>query len=373
MTDQTNLLQLPFIVSSQAQKHITHNEALLKLDALLHLGVEDSGLNATPADPEEGQRHIVGSAPTDAFAGHAGEVAAFQDGAWKFFAPRAGWTAWDKTAQALLVFHDGAWIEVVPPSMPLLGLNATADATNRLSLASAAALFSHDGAGHQLKVNKATSGDTGSLMFQTNWSGRAEMGLAGNDDFAIKVSPDGAAWTTALAINRSNGRVGVGTANPLLRLFVEGSSDSSIGSRSTINTGFAGMNLYDYAGAVAASFQYGNPAASAFTNTLAIATRQASIAMKFYQGGVGAGNERIVMDASARIALVNANVGIGTATPHASAQAEVSSTSRGFLPPRMTETQRNAIASPAVGLMVFNTTGNKPEYWNGTGWIAMSA
>ena len=63
-------------------------------------------------------------------------------------------------------------------------------------------------------------------------------------------------------------------------------------------------------------------------------------------------------------------VGIGTATPAASAQLEVASTTKGFLPPRLTTTQRDAIASPAVGLVVYNTTTNKLNVWNGTAWTA---
>lgn len=53
-----------------------------------------------------------------------------------------------------------------------------------------------------------------------------------------------------------------------------------------------------------------------------------------------------------------------------SAMLEVSATDRGFLPPRLTTAQRDAIASPAVGLVIFNTTTNKHEGYNGT-WNAM--
>ena len=62
-----------------------------------------------------------------------------------------------------------------------------------------------------------------------------------------------------------------------------------------------------------------------------------------------------------------AQVGIGTATPNASAQLELSSTTKGFLPPRMTQLQRDQIPS-VVGLMIYNTTTNKPNYYNGTEW-----
>ena len=68
---------------------------------------------------------------------------------------------------------------------------------------------------------------------------------------------------------------------------------------------------------------------------------------------------------------VNAQVGIGTASPNASAVLEAASTTKGFLPPRMTQDQRNAIVSPAAGLMVWCTNcGASGEFqgYNGTTW-----
>ena len=66
-----------------------------------------------------------------------------------------------------------------------------------------------------------------------------------------------------------------------------------------------------------------------------------------------------------------AQTGIGTTTPDASAQLEVSSTSKGFLPPRMTEEQRDAIVSPAIGLVIYNTTANTLEYKIASGWVSL--
>ena len=67
------------------------------------------------------------------------------------------------------------------------------------------------------------------------------------------------------------------------------------------------------------------------------------------------------------------NVGIGTTTPAASAQLDVSSTSKGFLPPRMTTAERNAITAPSDGLIIFNTTTNSVEIKTNSGWISLSA
>jgi uncharacterized protein (TIGR02145 family) len=70
------------------------------------------------------------------------------------------------------------------------------------------------------------------------------------------------------------------------------------------------------------------------------------------------------------VSFLNAqnSVGIGTNTPHPSAVLDLSSTSKGFLPPKMTTAQRNAIVSPAVGLTIYNITVNCLQWWNGTIW-----
>lgn len=62
------------------------------------------------------------------------------------------------------------------------------------------------------------------------------------------------------------------------------------------------------------------------------------------------------------------SVGIGTSTPHPSAGLDVNFTDKGFLPPRMTNAQRNAIVSPAEGLMIYNTSTQRINYFNGTEW-----
>ncbi len=65
-----------------------------------------------------------------------------------------------------------------------------------------------------------------------------------------------------------------------------------------------------------------------------------------------------------------AQIGIGTSSPDASAKLEISSSTKGFLPPRMTTAQRNAITSPpAEGLMIWNTTNNQLEIYNGSLWV----
>lgn len=221
--ETTSNLSLPYIMPAQAQKHVTHNEAIRALDVMVQLAVLDRDRTEPPAEPAEGDRHIVATGATGAWAGYDGRVAAWQDGGWTFLAPRAGWRA-AVIGERIMAWFDGAnWsaeaeaIDVLQ-DLALLGVNATADATSRLAVNAAATLLSHEGAGHQLKINKAAVDDTGSLLFQTGWSGRAEMGLAGDDDFHVKVSPDGSNWSQALTVDKTTARVGVGTNAPQARV-----------------------------------------------------------------------------------------------------------------------------------------------------------
>ena len=222
--DTTPNLALPYILASQAQKHVTHNEAIRALDALVQISVKDRDLAAPPGAPAEGDRYIVAAASTSAWSGHDGEVAAWQDAAWMFYAPAEGWIAWVADEDALLAFDGADWVTAAAAAalqnVPMLGVNATADTTNRLALASAASLFDHTGAGHQQKINKAAAGDTASQLYQSNASGRAELGLVGDDDFHVKVSADGSAWHEAMVVERSTGRIGLGTNSPTSRVTV---------------------------------------------------------------------------------------------------------------------------------------------------------
>ena len=211
--EQTANLNLPFILPAQAQKHVTHNEALQALDALVQLSVLSRSLTDPPDGPGEGERYLVPDGATGEWAGHSGRITAFLAGAWTLFAPRAGWIAYVEDEALLLGFDGAAWAKAggdrVNPA-DLVGVNTIADATNRLAVKSDAVLLSHDdvtpGSGSiQLKLNKALPGGTSSLLCQTGWSGRAEFGLAGDDDFHLKVSPDGADWTEALRVDRVSG------------------------------------------------------------------------------------------------------------------------------------------------------------------------
>ncbi len=217
--DDTPNLDLPYLMPAQAQKHVTHNEALRQLDAIVQLSVKDRDLTSPPSTPLDGDRYIVADGGEAEWADQDGAVAAYQDGTWTFYSPNEGWLAWIDDEDILLAWDGSSWISAAESTetsgssggsfteTTMLGINATADETNRLSIGSTATLLSHDGAGHQLKINKASDDQTASLVYQSAFSGRAELGLAGHNDFSVKVSNDGATWQDSLVVDRNTGQV----------------------------------------------------------------------------------------------------------------------------------------------------------------------
>lgn len=214
---ETENLKLPLVAEAQAQKHVTVNEALRRLDALVQLAVADRDLSAPPGAPAEGARYIVAAGPTGAWAGHAGDVAAYLDGAWEFLAPARGWIAF-VADEALLVHWTGAaWAGVVAATslqnLALLGVGTAADATNpfaaKLNKALWTARTAAEGGDGDLRytMNKEAAADVLSILMQRGFSGRAEIGLVGDDDLTVKVSPDGSAWVEALRVDRTSGRL----------------------------------------------------------------------------------------------------------------------------------------------------------------------
>ena len=216
-------LSLPYLLPNQAQKHVTMNESLRALDALMQLAVTSITETEVPDAPEDGARYIPANGSTGVWADAAGQLASYQDGAWRFYAPQVGWLAWVETESALYVFDGQVWRRpATAHSATQLGINTEADAFNRLALKAPASLFDHEGEGHQLKINKADSADTASLVFQTAYAGHAELGLAGNNNFNLKVSQDGQSFANAILVRADNGNVGIDTYWPTAKLHVDG-------------------------------------------------------------------------------------------------------------------------------------------------------
>lgn len=108
MADNTPILKLPYIVLSQSQKEVTHNEALNRMDALIQTAVEDMTLT-TPPTGIEGALYVVGTGATGSWASKDNYLAQYIGGVWVFYAPFEGLRAWNKATATAVVYKSSAW------------------------------------------------------------------------------------------------------------------------------------------------------------------------------------------------------------------------------------------------------------------------
>lgn len=206
--EATDRHKLPLLMPAQAQKHVTHNEALTVIDGVMHPAFASTGDAAPPADPELGSIHLVGDAATGAWFGQEGNLAIATAAGWLFAAPVEGMTALVAPTGRLTVYSGGEWQAVENlldlSGVPELGIGAETTDFYRFAARTQGALVtaletSAGGTGDvRLVLNREASANSASVIFQDAWSGRSEFGLIDGDTFCLKVSADGSAWTDAL-------------------------------------------------------------------------------------------------------------------------------------------------------------------------------
>jgi hypothetical protein len=140
-----------------------------------------------PVSPAEGETFILpaGATGPDWSGQAANQLASFQDGAWLFLMPAAGWQTYVMDEEGCIVFRDGSWTPLQLETADRFGINTLADPVHRLSVKTDAELLSHDdvtpGSGDARKViNRASADHTASVLFQTGFAGAAEFGLTGD-------------------------------------------------------------------------------------------------------------------------------------------------------------------------------------------------
>lgn len=203
-------LGITLVEQAQAQKEVTVNQAFARIDAILNSGAKSRVLATPPVSPASGDLYIIAASPTGDWSAQAGKLTYF-DGIWRFITPIEGMTLWVNDENLIYSYDGAAWVLSNNPTefqnLTKLGINATADATNKLSVASGSILFNHNGTNIQTKLNKNSATDTASFLYQTGFSGRAEFGTIGDDNFTLKVSSNGSTWLDALKIIAATGRV----------------------------------------------------------------------------------------------------------------------------------------------------------------------
>lgn len=214
---------------------------------------------------------------------------------------------------------------------------------------------------------------TQSLVYKTT-TGAGTTGA----DHIFQTGNNGA--TEAMRILNS-GIVGIGTPTPEGQLHVRGTSAnyfdryggtashlvgrSARGTSASPSTTLSGDTIAIFSGAGYDGTSFGTQTSGSMrvvaTENLTPTARGTAVQIWTTPNTMITPQERVRIDH-------NGNVGVGTTSPAASAIMDLTSTTKAFLPTRMTTTQKNAIAPATTGMMVFDTTLNVMSKYNGTGW-----
>jgi hypothetical protein len=230
MSDTTTHLGLPYLMAAQAQKHVTHNEALRLLDAMVQLAVLDRTRTAPAASPTDGDRHLVASGATGHWAGWDLNVAFHVDGAWIRLVPRPGWLVWVADEGAFLVWSGSSWASVGEPrevSDAVFSLVNDADPTRK-------AVFS---------LASISTGQTRTYTLPNTSSELAILAgtqtFSGNKTFSGTLTASGGTATIGTSTGTATYGVGTGaTTNGTTKTVNLGTGGAS-GSNTVVNIGSA--------------------------------------------------------------------------------------------------------------------------------------
>ena len=107
--DASARLALPLLAAGQAQKEMTVNEALTRLDIVVQASVVAGGLDQPPESPAAGQSWIVGANPTGDWSDRVDTIAGWTGGGWRFIAPTEGMIVWVEAVSVPWRYADGGW------------------------------------------------------------------------------------------------------------------------------------------------------------------------------------------------------------------------------------------------------------------------
>lgn len=256
-------LDLPFVEASQAQKHVTVNEAFRRLDVFVNTLVKDRDLTAPPQSPSDGDTYIAAPQATGIWAGADSNVWAYLDGAWEKFVPFEGWNVWLEDESKLVTWNGSTWqdlsslvgsgvtaSELDDGTITTIGVNANADDTNRLSVNAPSVLFNRETDDINLTLNKDATADDARITFQKGFSTRALLGLLGDDNFKLQAS-NGTSFFDSIIAGSSNGQVDfpsgfLSPSNILQKLnfqYTPGNVDDNVALEVEVGTLFGGVIL----------------------------------------------------------------------------------------------------------------------------------
>lgn len=195
-------LALPFLTLGQAQKHVTVNESLLRLDAVVQLSVVSATTTAQPASPSDGQAYILPSGKTGAYwdAMNAFSIAYYRDGIWEQITPHEGWLAYIQDTDKLCAHTGAAWsafsadkLLTVTATDKILGrVSSGAGAAEEVTFTDQAQQLCDDASFAAMRATMAAAGTGDANVFtsaQTIQTSAATALMLQNDDNSAAAGP----------------------------------------------------------------------------------------------------------------------------------------------------------------------------------------
>jgi hypothetical protein len=242
MSDISPHLLLPYILAAQAQKHVTHNEALRLLDAVVQLSVLDRDLTTPPGSPSDGDRYIVASGATGLWAGWDLNVTTWVDGVWMRLVPRPGWLVWIADEATAAVWTGSIWKLVGVPqdvSDAIFSLVNDADPTKRavFSLSgittATTRTFTLPNTSSELAILAGTQTFTGNKTFSGTLTASAATATIGTSAATATYGMGTGATTTGLTKTVNLGTGGASGSNTVVNI---GSATAGAGGTTVVNT-----------------------------------------------------------------------------------------------------------------------------------------
>jgi hypothetical protein len=220
--DRTYNLQLPLLAPAQAQKHVTHNEALLALDVLCQTSVLDRDCGSPPMNPQDGNRYLIPASPSqdanNQWKEKENALAIWRDGAWYYYTPNVGWIVFIQDEEEFVFWNGQAWKPMSHgvhelQDLRALGVGSRSDERNDMVVKASRMLWtarseSEGGTGDfEFAFNKESENKKLNFVFQQNYSDRIRILFDEQGALTFSVSPDGSIWHTALRIDPETARV----------------------------------------------------------------------------------------------------------------------------------------------------------------------
>ncbi|MFN7038699.1 MAG: DUF2793 domain-containing protein [Alphaproteobacteria bacterium] len=202
----TSNLKLPLLKSNQPQKELLINESFIALDALIGKGAISRVLTTPPINPNIGDLYIIANKAKDVWSEKEGYLACFISD-WKYIEPHEGMQIWVNNEAKQYIYTEGHWVSNndILKEIPALAIGCRADPNHKLAVKADSILFDAVEDGPRIYINKKADNGFASFLFQSDYMGKAEFGLTGEDDFALKVSKDGKDFHESFIVDSRNG------------------------------------------------------------------------------------------------------------------------------------------------------------------------